>query len=253
MVNGLALAIASQLDRLVVGAWLGVVAIGIYGLTVTLVMQPISLVMRLATTVLQPRLSAAWHAGPDGRFQRLEHQVVAAYAALGLAGATAAVCLGAPVLRLVFGPTFVVSDVFFVLMAAVVVLRLARNALHLIGLAIGRTAVLMLSNIAGGAGLLATFGGLYLYPAPESAVFGMLIGEILALAVVDIRMRSHLSVAGRPMLRALAAATALPAGLAAWVLLVDPALWSRAIAVALGVLAASALAVRVSAPAVQRP
>jgi len=240
LLNGLALAAAFQLDRMVVGAWLGVVMLGIYGLSMALLVQPISLLMRLANTAFQPRLSAAWHADRSGAFPLLVGQVGRYGAAVAGAGAAAVACLGAPVLRLAFGASYSASDPFFLLMAGVVLMRLGRGALNLLGLAIGRTPDLMLSNLVGAAALPVTIAVFYIYPGIESAAFAGLIGEVLSCIVATKLLQRHCGEAARSMLRAFAVAAIMPVALAIGVLITDPGLWLRVIAAMVG-LAATAI------------
>ena len=197
LLNGLALAASFQLDRMVIGAWLGVVELGIYGLCMALFLQPISLLLRLANTALQPRLSQAWHADRLGSFQVLAGQIGRYGAAIGAAGAAAAACLGAPFLQHVFGPGYVASDMFLVLLATGgVLMRLCRGALNLLGLAIGRTSDLMISNVAGAAALPITVAAFYVYPHIELAAFAGLLGEVLTCFVATCHCCG--SIAARP-------------------------------------------------------
>ncbi len=139
MGNGLALAAVYQLDRIIVGAWLGVAVLGLYGLGVTLMLQPITLLLRLSTTLLQPRLSRAWHSDRSGVFEVHVRALGRFSAILGGAGAVATACVGAPLLRLVFGASYTASDIFFVMMAGIVFVRFSRGAVNLLGLSIGQT------------------------------------------------------------------------------------------------------------------
>jgi O-antigen/teichoic acid export membrane protein len=239
LLNGLALAAAFQLDRMVIGAWLGVAELGIYGLTMTLFLQPISLLMRLANTALQPRLSAAWHADRPGEFQVLAWQLGRYGAAVGGAGAAAAACLGAPFLQHVFGPSYSASDTFLVLLAGGgVLMRLCRGALNLLGLAIGRTPDLMISNIAGSAMLPMTVAAFYVYPRIESAAFAGLVGELLTCFVAMSLLRKHCGEAAVTVLRSFVVAGMIPAVLGIGVLVADPSILVRAIAAVAGFIAA---------------
>jgi O-antigen/teichoic acid export membrane protein len=239
MVNGMALAAASQLDRLIVGAWLSVAALGIYGLAITLILQPVTLILRLSQTVMQPRLSTAWHADPSGRYHRLLGLMAAAVGVFGFVAATCAVCLGGPVFSFIFGEKFQISDQAFAALAFVALLRLARGSLGLSMLASGRTSDLMYSNLAGCFGLVTTFTALLLYPAIESALVGQLVAELFSFCVASARLERG---TGRPMLRAVLAAAGVPALLAIWVLLVNPNLELRIAAVTTGLAAALILA-----------
>jgi O-antigen/teichoic acid export membrane protein len=230
MANGIALAAASQLDRMVVGAWLGVKALGLYGLCTTLLLQPIAQMLRLSTTALQPRLSATWHADPDGAFQALARHFARYTATMAACGAACAACLGAPTVRLMFGHSYAPSDAFFGLMAGVLLLRLGRGALNLLALAIGRTSDLMVSNIVGAAALPVMIGAFAIYPNLESAAFGALVGEFLGGAAAHLRLRIHCGRASGEIARSFVLAALAPAAVAFWVLLADPSLVLRSIA-----------------------
>ena len=244
-VNGLAVAIATQLDRLVVGAWLGVAALGVYTLTVSLIVQPLSLVARLVTTLLQPLLSSAWRSDPSGRLRRQAWRIVLGSGLLGLVGATGVMFLGAPTLFLVFGPRYFVDDSVFVIFGAVVLLRSVRNPLSLLGLAIGRTSDLMVSNLAGAVGLLVAVAALFVRPTIAASVFGIMVGDFLSFIVLEMRLHAYLDKFRRPALTTLAAASLVLALLAAWMLIGGPDLWFRvaatAIVAALAILAARKL------------
>jgi O-antigen/teichoic acid export membrane protein len=227
VVNGVAIAAAFQLDRMVVGAWLGVAELGIYGLALTVLLQPISLLGRLATTALQPHLSEAWHADPEGSFLVRVREFGRGAALLGGAGAVATACAGAPTFRLVFGASYVASDAFFLLLAAVVVLRMTRAAQGVIGLAIGRTQDLMGANLLAAITLPVTIAAFYVHAGLETAVFGVIVGEALSVWYADRRLRRYWGGADRVVLADLALAALPAAAVGAWVLLVDPSAWLR--------------------------
>jgi len=241
IINGLALAVAYQLDRMVVGAWLGVVAVGIYGLAMTLLLQPISLIGRLATTALQPRMSAAWHGSRMVAFPSQVRDLSRSVAAAGAAGATVVACLGAPVVRLMFGSSYSASDPFFALIAAVALVRFIRAGQSVLGLAIGRTSDLMLSNVAGAVALPVTVVAFYFHAGLESAVFGILVAELLSVTIAYARLKHHCGRIDPATLGILAGAASLPAVLSAWVLLNSPSLWPRIMATGFGVAAVGCL------------
>lgn len=243
LINGVALAAAYQFDRMIVGAWLGVVALGVYGLCQTLLFQPLALLQRLTTTTLQPGLSRAWHADPDQLFPTQTRHIAMLMAGLSCAIAVAAACLGAPALRLLFGASFTASDAFFVLMATALLIRMARGCLNLFGLAIGRTADLMLSNIAGSASLPMMIAAFAVYPRLESAAFAAVVGEVMGCLAAYLRLRRHCGQACRDAVRGLAAAAAPPIVAGAWILLVHPSIWMRGTAVTIACAGACAVMV----------
>jgi O-antigen/teichoic acid export membrane protein len=227
LINGIALAVAYQLDRMIVGAWLGVVALGVYGLCTTLLLQPVTLLLRLATTTLQPRLSSVWHTDRLGAFRVLARRIGGGICILACGGAVAAACLGAPTLRLIFGASFSASDLFFVVMAAVVLIRMGRGSLNLFGLAIGRTSDLMISNVAGSAALPLMIAILAVSPHLESAVCAGLCGEIVGWLVADLRLRRHCPEACRAVMRGLALSGTLLILVSVWVCTCSPSIAMR--------------------------
>lgn len=241
LVNGFALAAAYQLDRMVVGAWLGVSALGIYGLSITLLFQPVALLSRLATAILQPPMSAAWHTDRSGAFSSWIRQLARYSAVFGGAGAVVTACLGAPMLRFVFGASFSTSDVFFVLMAGAVLARLQRYALNLVGLAMGRTSDMMISNIGGAIALPVMIGSFYISHNLISAAFGTLLGELLAIAIIEVKLSWRCGSASQAMRQGLAMATILPLTLGTWILVSDPPLWIRVAVATIALLAPASM------------
>ncbi len=232
--NGLMLAASSQLDRMVVGGWLGPAALGLYGLGTTLLMQPINLLMRFATTAWQPSLSAAWHADRHAAFATLAANLNRAAAIAGSCGACIIACLGAPAITMVFGASYVATDLFCALFAGIVGLRLVRGTLNLFGMAAGATADLALCNSAGLACLPLIALALALRPTLEAAVAGGLAAELFALAVTHLRLRRHYGRSGQSAWRSGLFCCLLLVAIATWTTALHPALALRAVACAAG-------------------
>jgi O-antigen/teichoic acid export membrane protein len=220
--NGFALAISYQLDRLIVGAYLGVVALGVYTLTLTLFLQPMSLLLRLVTTMMQPYLSSAWHSDPNGRFPRLARWMISWSGLVGLACAVPGICMGFLAWHLLFGTKFAVEELTFVLLSTLLMVRSVRHCMHLLGLAIGSTRELMIANLAGCLGTPVTMIALFLHPAVVSAVIGLLVADVLSIGVVAWLLQPRLHFINRRMLYEMIGIAVIPAVLAAWVLVVRP-------------------------------
>ncbi len=235
--NGMMLAASSQLDRMVVGGWLGPAALGLYGLATTLLMQPVNLLMRFATTAWQPSLSAAWHADSHAVFAALAANLNRAAAVIGGCAACVIACLGAPAITMVFGASYVASDLFCALFAGIVALRLARGTLNLFGMAVGATADLALCNSAGLACLPLMALALALRPTLEAAVAGGLAAELFALTMTHLRLRRHYCGSGQRACRSGALSCLLLAAIAAWISALHPALPLRLAACAAGLAA----------------
>jgi O-antigen/teichoic acid export membrane protein len=242
MGNGLALAAVYQADRLLVGAWLGVAAVGLYSLALTLILQPISLLTRLATTVLQPTLSNAWHVDRAGSFHSTVQVFGQSCAALGAAGAIVTLCLGAPMMAFVFGTAYATSDGFFVLMAGIVLCRFSRGAVNLLGLSIGQTSDLMWANLACAISFPVTIAAFKVSPSPDAALLGLLAGELTSFLVAEYRVRRFITSGRGAILRPLAILSTLPILVGGWIIAVDPSIWIRGKIAAVSVLSGLAIA-----------
>ena len=240
MLNGLALALFGQLDRLVVGGLLGLIAVGRYGLAMTVVLVPSSLLFRVGMSVTQPHLSAAWRGPGPARFRALFAGLSSGFALLGALLGIGVTVLGDSTLRWAFGPRYVVGDVFMALLGAGALLRFAKGMANLGGLAIGRTVDLMLSNAAGALGLLVTVGALLVRPTLEAAALGYLSGEVFATLVIVILLDRFLrGQGGSSPYRQFVLAAPVQAAAITWVLLFDPAWPARVAVVAASVLIAA--------------
>jgi len=243
--NGLALALVVQLDRVIVGAWLGMATLGRYGLLTTLVFTPVAVLFRAATAICQPRLAAAWRTTDSHGFSALFGQVASWMALLGLIAAALIATLGSPLIRIVFGARFGVSDTFVMLLALALVLRVVNRAGHVAGLAVGRTTDMMLSNLAGASGLLLTVLGLAWRPELAMVSVGILVGDAIGTVVIFHRLascfgRNRRVFAYGVFVKALAVIIALDL----WLLWLAPTLAVRACVATTFLVAATALAIR---------
>lgn len=237
MLNGLALAVLGQLDRLVVAALIGVTSVGRYGLAMTIVLTPISLLMSVATLMAQPPLSAAWHSVSKAAFPELFRRITKVFAVVGAVFALGVAILGNVLLSWAFGPSFAVGDVFMAILSVVALVRFAKVLGNLGGLAAGRTMDLMLSNAAGAAGLLITALALWWRPTLNVATLGSLCGEVLATLFIAFRLDGYLRGAGRPSpWWDFLAAVPFLAGVILWTVLSDPT-WAMRFSLVAAVLA----------------
>ena len=231
--NGFALAMLGQLDRMVVGAMLGVADLGRYGAAMTLVFTPISLLFRVGTSVSQPHLSAAWSSQRPSAVKDLFRRMASGFAILSLPFAVGVAALGDPVMQWLFGTRYAVGDIFMGLLSFGVLGRCTKATANLGGLAIGRTTDLMLSNVAGAIGLAVTAGALLVQPNLSMAAAGNVAGEALATGFVVIRLDQFLRERSstspyRPFFAALPALALV----VLWVLIGGPSIAARVILVA---------------------
>jgi O-antigen/teichoic acid export membrane protein len=204
MANGLGLAVSAQGDRLLVGALLGVEALGLYAVVMLAVLVPVSLVQRLMGALAAAALFNAHDDRPEKirLIARLGPAVAAAYAGatLGLAN------LLTPA---VFGARFVLSSLALALLAVAALLRIARaepfTALLLLD---RRTRRVAAGNLAAVAALAFAAALMAARPSIEAALTGRCLGEALALGLTFQLSRRLLGAAGEDYLWALAFAGA---------------------------------------------
>jgi O-antigen/teichoic acid export membrane protein len=232
-VNGLALAAIGQVDRLAVGSFLGVVQLGRYGLATMLFFLPVSLVARIMSATLTPRLSAAWHRSPNGEFPALFKQVSYGAAVLAVLLSTLVALAGNPLVAFIFGRVYIVEDSFFAILALVVLMKFAKITLNFGGMAMGKTIDVMLSNVPNSCGLAVTIFGLMWVPHLSTAAIGALVGETLGAASAFLLLKRHLhreaSMSWLPILMIIP----VPCVAAGWCGAMNPDMRARAVALGL--------------------
>jgi O-antigen/teichoic acid export membrane protein len=194
MVNGIGLAALSQLDRMLVGAWLGVQVLGYYAVMLALSVYPTSLIFRVFGTI-----------GISSLLQHRETESFGEnYALLMFFSSVISVTYSLLValsldwlLPTVFGPSFHVNQCEHLLIVAIVYFRLMRGtAPTMYYLVTQKTGELALLNLMSGVGIAIAFWLLHYRSSLDSVLFGLLVGEFLALVVV-IYMSSVRSVGPR--------------------------------------------------------
>jgi O-antigen/teichoic acid export membrane protein len=231
MLNGLALATLGQFDRLAVGSFLGVATLGRYGLATMMFYLPTSLLARVAVSVLQPRLSAAWHDSPLWVFPRLFRQLNLAIAVTAALAGTMVAIVGSPVLSFVFGRAYEVDELFFAVFSLAIFVRFGKISANLAGLAMGRTMDLMLSNMPSALGLVFTIIGLSLVSSLVVAAAGLLTGELIGTVAAFVLLGRNLDISAGALSAPFLLAAPMPCGAALWIALEHPSYAVRSIVV----------------------
>jgi O-antigen/teichoic acid export membrane protein len=218
MANGLGLAVAAQGDRVLVGALLGVEALGLYAVVMLAVLAPVSLVLRLMSALA----SASLYNASDDRAEKIR-LIARAAPALGALYACGALAIANWLTPLVFGARFTLSAQGLALLCAAAFLRIARaEPFTSLLLLEGRTKQAALGNLSALVALLASSALMLARPSVESALAGRALGEALALAVTYALARPLLGKASSDFPRACACALALACSLT---LAANPALF----------------------------
>jgi O-antigen/teichoic acid export membrane protein len=192
MVNGIGLAVILQGDRLMVGALMGLPALGLYAVLILASTVPISGLFR----ILGPIQFAAFHNAPPESpaygariklFSRALPMVAACYA-LGL------VVFLKPIVPLIFGARYAISDPLPLLVGLVAFLRIARTEPHTsLLLQTQKTRKLAIASLSPGIGLLCATVLVLLHPSIESVLMGAIIGESIGLGVIFFMTRKILA------------------------------------------------------------
>jgi O-antigen/teichoic acid export membrane protein len=212
MFNGLGLAVSGQGDRFVVGALLGLPALGVYAVAILATTVPLSMIGRVtATFVLAALYNASQYS--DGSYRarvRLTARIIpliSASFALGI------LTLMNMVVPLVFGPKFTLSRTGVALLALATFVRLARgDPMTSMLLNEGRTRRLAIANLSSISALPLEIALILLLGTLEAALLGRLLGEIVALAVVIYLTRDQLGQARRDQALAMGLSLAVLGG-----------------------------------------
>jgi O-antigen/teichoic acid export membrane protein len=202
MFNGLGLAVSAQADRFLVGAMLGLPALGVYSVLMLVTVVPVGVGVRIANSVTLATLfnRIGEPAAFEARLRLASRAIPLAAAVLG-AGVLALINIVVP---LVFGRNFLASQWMIVFLAFGAFFRMARcepgTAILMIE---GRTKRLALANLIVGGGLIFTAAFLAFAPTIEAATLGRCLGDVLGLAAMLYLTRSMLKAAIRDNILAL--------------------------------------------------
>lgn len=179
--NGVGLIIIYQLDRVLVGYWLGVTELARYAVILSLSVVPTNLILSVFGNIgFSYLLTGNAHSVRSERYRLL----FGFYSMLALLYAFFMALTLDILTPLVFGASFTVSPLAHVLFSVIAYLRLQRGgAPTTLLLASGRTRQLAFLNLSAGFGLLVASACLALWPRMESMLIGVATGEFIALAL----------------------------------------------------------------------
>jgi O-antigen/teichoic acid export membrane protein len=200
--NGLALALISQADRILVGGTLGVETLAVYAVVVGLAQTPISPLFEIFGT-LGMSMMVRSQASPDKQLTSFAWLMwlfsLLAFTYAAFVGLT--LDLLAPLL---YGPHYTVPQTWRVFITVTVFLVTYRGgAPTVLLLTQGHTAKLAIANATVGLGVLAAALAVRVYPAPEAILAGKLFGDIISIAVFHWAVVSSLKSSWRTVLQCL--------------------------------------------------
>ena len=235
--NGVGLAIMSQLDRVLVGYWFGVRELALYAVIFSMSVVPTHLIVSVFSG---PSFSFLLSGGgtPSDRSERYR-LLLGFYSILTSLYAFWMVLALDILTPLIFGPSFTISPAAHILFILIACFRLQRSgAPTTLLLASGRTKQLALLNLSSGFGLMIAFTCIAIWPRLESMLIGIAIGEFISFTIFFTSLEKAIT---RGLLIDLVTAFAVPAAMAA-ALAWNPAVtWrARGILFLIGLIAVSA-------------
>jgi O-antigen/teichoic acid export membrane protein len=199
--NGLALALISQADRILVAGTLGVETLAVYAVVVGLAQTPISPVFEIFGT-LGMSMMVRSKASPDKQLASFAWLMwlfsLLAFTYAAFVGLT--LDLLAP---LIYGPHYAVPQTWRVFITLTVFLATYRGAHTVLLLTQGHTGKLAIANATVGLGVLAAALAIRVYPVPEAILAGKLFGDTISIAVFHWAVFSSLKSSRRTVLQCL--------------------------------------------------
>lgn len=218
LVNGALLFLVFHGDRLVVGRELGLAALAIVSMGMTLTLSPVFVATRSIQTLLLPGLSAALRDGQAAQADRLTRALHESALASGTALVVATSLVLVPLVQPVLGADYAALTVLLPWFAALNAARAAKAGPSTVALAHGLTGLAAWGNVPRvlGVGLawVALREGHGLPTVFQIAILTEALGHVIAMALLDARERQPIRLLVAPTALALAvaaAAVALPA------------------------------------------
>lgn len=149
LINNALLFLVFNGDRMIVGRELGMAALGIFSMGVTLTLTPTLVLTKSAQTMLLPQLSRIDRATPqqEARFQHLARVAFEINMVSGTLVVVAVAFLGPPFIDLALGPKFAPLAPFLTWMSVVQGVRVLKGGPSVVALARGSTANGMIANL----------------------------------------------------------------------------------------------------------
>jgi O-antigen/teichoic acid export membrane protein len=179
--NGIGLAVISQLDRALAGYWFGVETLATYAVIISMSVVPVSLILGMFGPLgFSYLLSQEKETRIPFEKFRLLGFFFSTISVLYVLSVVLALDILTPI---VFGSSFRVNPTVHIIVAAVVCLRLQRSGAPTIFLmASGLTGQLAILNLSAGSGLIVAIVMMAAHPTLESMLLGVLIGDAIAFA-----------------------------------------------------------------------
>ncbi len=209
LVNGALLFLVMQGDKLIVGRELGMVALGVFGMGITLTLTPTLILAKTTQNFFLPQLSAIAEGGDSARFDSLARASFQAAMLNGVALLLGVFAIGIPFVDLLLGSKYAALHPLLIWLAAQQGIRVFKSGPSTVAVARAVTSNALYPNIVRALGLPVAWvvvvngGGIW------HVIVVALVAEALGYAVALFLARRRLGIALGPLLPSLLLTAAL--------------------------------------------
>lgn len=205
LVNGFVLYLVFQGDKLIVGRFLGMEALAVFAMGVTLTLTPTQVFARSAQNLFLPKLSRADRpALPPIAFQTFTIHFL-----FGAAMVWGAMVAGPPAIHLLLGPKYDDLIPYLPWLAAMQALRVYRGGPATVALSQGQTENALIANLMRVALLVVAWFAVAHKPGLEIVTLLAVVGEALGTVIAFLLVRWRLGLSMRPILASMVPACAI--------------------------------------------
>jgi O-antigen/teichoic acid export membrane protein len=179
--NGFLIFIGSQGDRLIVANRVGAAALGHYSAVLLLIFYPASALSRFIAGTHLPQIAAV--RSDPSRLDAASQLLAGRALTLAIAMAAGFALIGPIATPILYGHRFAQPPLMFALLGAVQSARFLRAWPTTIAISLGRTVILMASNLARLIAFPVAMIATVYYPSLYSIIAGFLVGECVAIVV----------------------------------------------------------------------
>lgn len=192
--NGFLLFVGSQGDRLLIGSTVGPTALGYYSAILLLILSPMAAMSRFMMTLHLPTLSARRDEQPA--FDQASNRLGGRAIVLAAVAAAVFTLVGPGMTWLFYGKDYLQPVLVFALLAALQALRFVRVWPNTIAVAVGRSSVVTVNNLARLVALPAALLAAMAEWGLEGIVAAYIAGEVIALlaALAQLARRRAINV-----------------------------------------------------------
>lgn len=183
LINGPLLFISAQADRLIVNTTSGSAALGIYSAIAVLVMSPSTAILKWLGTIYFPPFTKYYHKHNGLDKSPPVFNYTSSYVSIAWAMAAGFVCFGPFIVSMLYGPKYNAPQILVGLIGLLQIVRFLRGWPSILSMTAAKSSAILVSTIVRLAMLPLAFVGASLIGGLSGVIAGLILGELLALAV----------------------------------------------------------------------